>query len=151
MQRYLPLKSASLLGFFLLLASGCGVWPIMTDDQGRRPQAMGKDDQVLWPWAPQPIHLNEEYGIPYRQALEGQIANPEASRNLDPVYGGIDPDVAQSQYSRYQLMFDSPPYSTLKLGSKSKSGSSAPSAPPPSSGGSTGDDSQTGLGGGMSK
>lgn len=133
MQRQLIMKMAGLISLILVGMSGCGVWPVMTEDNGRRPQAMGKSDQVIWPWAPQPVHLSEEYGLAYRQALENQIVNPAASNNLDPIPGAGDSQAMQHSLARYQLMFESPPYSPFKL--KGSSGGSA----------STGDTS-TGIG-----
>ena len=122
MNRYLSLKSASLLGALLLGLSGCGIWPVMTEDNGRRPHAMGKSDQVLWPWAPHPKHLNEKFGVAYRQAIEGQLANPSAARNLDPVPGAHDPQVIQKSMARYQLMFEKPPFEGKKKSGGSSSG-----------------------------
>lgn len=115
MQRQSMMKSAGLIGLVLMGMSGCGVWPVMTEENGRRPQAMGKSDQVLWPWAPQPIHLNEEFGLAYRQALENQIVNPAAANNITPVSGAADSRALQYSLTRYQLMFQSPPYSEFKL------------------------------------
>jgi hypothetical protein len=115
MQRQSMMKSAGLIGLILVGMSGCGVWPVMTEENGRRPQAMGKSDQVLWPWAPQPVHLNEEFGLAYRQALENQIVNPAAANNIDPVSGAADSRALQYSLTRYQLMFQSPPYSEFKL------------------------------------
>jgi hypothetical protein len=118
-------KSAGLIlvGLILVGMAGCGVWPVMTDENGRRPQAMGKSDQVFWPWAPQPVHLSEEYGLAYRQALENQIVNPAASNNIDPIPGAADSRALQHSLTRYQLMFQSPPFSPFKL--QGSSGGSA--------------------------
>lgn len=104
--------------------SGCGIWPIMTEENGRRPKAMGKSDQVFYPWAPQPVHLSEEYGVSYRYALENQILNPQSVTSLKPVEG-LDGRASQYGITRYQLMFENPPYSntTLEVGG-SKSGKS---------------------------
>jgi hypothetical protein len=124
MQRQSIVKSAGLIGLILVGMTGCGVYPFMPEENGRRPQAMGKSDQVLWPWAPQPVHLSEEYGLAYRQALEGQIVNPAAANNIDPVPGAADSKALQNSLTRYQLMFESPPYSEFKL----KGGSAASSA-----------------------
>jgi hypothetical protein len=128
MQRQSMMKSTGLgdlilVGLILLVMTGCGVWPVMTEENGRRPFAMGKSDQVLWPWAPQPVHLNEEYGLAYRQALENQIVNPAAASNLDTIPGAADSQALQYSLARYQLMFQSPPYSEFKL--QGGSGSSA--------------------------
>jgi hypothetical protein len=138
MQCLLIVKRISLVGLILIGMSGCGVWPFMTAEEGRRPFAMGKSDQVLWPWAPHPIHLNEEYGLAYRQALENQIVNPAASNNLDPIQGSADSRALQNSLARYQLMFQNPPYSPFRM--QGGSGGSA----------STGN-SSTGAGAGGSK
>ena len=74
--------AVGLIGILLLGMTGCGVWPTMTEDHGRRPFAMGKSDQVLSPWAPQPVHLNEDFGNSYRYAKEGHILNPQAGNSL---------------------------------------------------------------------
>ncbi len=115
MQRQSIVTMAGLIGLILVGMGGCGVWPVMTEENGRRPQAMGKRDQVLLPWAPQPVHLSEEYGLSYRQALENQIVNPAAANNLGPIAGTADSQALQNSLSRYQLMFESPPYSPFKL------------------------------------
>jgi hypothetical protein len=124
MQRQSIVKTAGLICLVLGGMTGCGVWPVMTEENGRRPQAMGKSDQVLLPWAPQPIHLNEEYGLAYRQALENQIVNPAAANNIDPVPGAADSRALQYSLTRYQMMFQSPPYSEFKLQGGSGGGGS---------------------------
>ena len=115
MQRQLKVKMVGLLGIVVIGLTGCGVYPVMTEDNGRRPFAMGKSDQVVWPWAPQPVHLNEDYGIAYRQSVEGQILNPEASKNLGPVEGAADPKALHYNLLRYQEAFKNPPYSEFEL------------------------------------
>ena len=115
MQRQLKVKMVGLLGIVVIGLTGCGVYPVMTEDNGRRPFAMGKSDQVVWPWAPQPVHLNEDYGIAYRQSVEGQILNPEASKNLGPVEGAADPKALHYSLRRYQEAFKNPPYSDFEL------------------------------------
>lgn len=125
MQRQSMMKMAGLIGLILMGMGGCGVWPVMTEDNGRRPQAMGKSDQVFWPWAPQPVHLHEDYGVPYRQALENQIVNPASANNLGPIPGAADSQALQHSMERYQLMFQSPPYSELKLKGGSSSSASS--------------------------
>jgi len=128
MRRQSIMKSAGLIGLILVGMTGCGVWPFMAEENGRRPQAMGKSDQVLWPWAPHPVHLHEEYGLPYRQALEGQIVNPAAAKNIDPIPGAADSQALQNSLTRYQLMFESPPYSPFKLKGGSGGGASSGSS-----------------------
>jgi len=115
MQRQLKVKMVGLLGIVVIGLTGCGVYPVMTEDNGRRPFAMGKSDQLLLPWAPQPVHLNEDYGIAYRQSVEGQILNPEASKNLGPVEGTADPKGLHYSLLRYQEHFKNPPYSEWEL------------------------------------
>jgi hypothetical protein len=128
MQRQLKVKMVGLLGIVVMGLTGCGVYPVMTEDNGRRPFAMGKSDQLALPWAPQPVHLSEDYGIAYRQSVEGQILNPEASRNLGPVEGAADPKALHYGLLRYQEAFKNPPYSEFELeittsGGGGKSGS----------------------------
>lgn len=123
MQRQSIVTMAGLIGLILVGTGGCGVWPVMTEENGRRPQAMGKNDQVFSPWAPHPVHLHEEFGLAYRQALENQIVNPAAANNIDPVPGAADSQAIQHSLGRYQSMFENPPYSEFK-----KSGSSGSSA-----------------------
>lgn len=131
MQRQLKVKMVGLLGIVVIGLTGCGVYPVMTEDNGRRPFAMGKSDQLVLPWAPQPVHLNEDYGIAYRQSVEGQILNPEASKNLGPVEGAADPKGLHYSLLRYQEHFKNPPYSEWELkitttgGGGKKSGSGA--------------------------
>lgn len=106
-----PLKAAlwGLAGVILLMLFGCGVYPVMTEENGRRPHAMGKIDQVFYPYAPQPIHLNEEFGLSYHQTLNQQIAIPQASGNLESVEG-LSGVPAQYSGFRYQEIFKDPPY-----------------------------------------
>ncbi len=136
MQRQLKVKMFGLLGIVVIGLTGCGVWPVMTEDNGRHPFRMGKSDQLLLPWAPQPVHLSEDYGIAYRQSVESQILNPEASKNLGPVEGAADPKGLHYSLLRYQEAFKNPPYSEWELkittsgggssgGGGKKSGSSA--------------------------
>ncbi|MCA9420135.1 MAG: hypothetical protein KC592_03890 [Nitrospira sp.] len=125
MQRQSIVTMAGLMGLILMWMGGCGVWPVMTEESGRRPHAMGKSDQVFSPWAPQPVHLSEEYGLAYRQALENQIVNPAASNNTNPVPGAADSQAMGHSLARYQLMFQSPPYSEFKLQGGGATGSTS--------------------------
>ena len=137
MQRQLKVKMVGLLGIVVIGLTGCGVWPVMTEDNGRRPFAMGKSDQMLLPYAPQPVHLSEDYGIAYRQSVEGQILNPEASKNLGPVEGAADPKGLHYSLLRYQEHFKTPPYSEWELKiTTSGGGSSGGGGKKSSSGGS---------------
>ena len=136
MKRVMNRAVIGVVGLVLAGLTGCGVYPVMTEENGRRPFAMGKSDQVLLPNAPAPVHLSEEYGVAYRQALEGQIANPAASRNLDPVPGVADPQGLQYSATRYQLYFKNPPFSDWEMKeTSSKKSSSSSSNPQSSSGG----------------
>ncbi|MDH5585641.1 MAG: hypothetical protein OEZ05_03350 [Nitrospirota bacterium] len=110
MKPHLLITSVALFGLLLSGVTGC-VWPVMKEQNGYRPFAMGKSDQVLWPWAPHPIHLNEGFGVASRQAVEGQIVNPGAAKNLNPVIGSADPQAIQYSLARYQSMFKTPPFS----------------------------------------
>jgi len=136
MQRQLKVKMVGLLGIMVIGLTGCGSWPFMTENDGRRPFAMGKSDQVVWPWNVQPVHLNEDYGIAYRQSVEGQILNPEASKNLGPVEGDVDPKALHYGLLRYQEHFKTPPYSEFELKITTSGGSSGGGAKKSGSGGS---------------
>ena len=115
MQSPFNVKCVGVFSLLLIGLTGCGVWPFMTEENGRRPFAMGKSDQIAYPWAPHPVHLSEEYGIAYRQAVEGQILNPAAANNVGPVEGPADPKGLQYSLTRYQLHFKTPPYSEWEL------------------------------------
>lgn len=115
MRRQFFMNSVGLIGIILLGMTGCSVWPIMTEDNGRRPFAMGKSDQVFYPWAPQPIHLNEEYGNSYRYAVENQILNPQAGNSLVPLEG-LGGQASQYSVDRYQKLFEKPPFADKKGG-----------------------------------
>ncbi len=135
-QHQVNMKWIGLLGLLAIGLAGCGVWPVMTEEHGRRPFAMGKSDQVFLPHAPQPVHLSEEYGMAYRQALEGQIQYPAASNNLEPVQGAADPQALHYSLSRYQQGFKSPPFSDFDMkDSGSKGGVSGSGGSQTSSGG----------------
>ncbi len=109
------------LGVFLsFVLAGCHVWPVMTDSDGRRPVAMGKSDQVWYPYAPAPRYLSEDFGKAFRTARDNQILHPEASRNLNPVPSLDGPAVGKAM-ERYRKHFDKPPYEvkvTEKSGGK---------------------------------
>ena len=99
--------------------TGCGIWPVMTEDSGRRPFAMGKSDQVFSPWGRQPVHLSEGYGESYRYALETQILNPQSANSLE-VVEGLSGGPAQYNMTRYQKMFEKPPFSQSSGGGGKK-------------------------------
>ena len=116
MRRQYCMKVFGLIGILLLGITGCGVWPQMTEDEGRRPLAMGKSDQVFSPWAPQPFHLNEDFGNSYRYAVESQILNPQAGNSLKPVEGRAA-QPAQLGVERYHKMYEKPPFKEKRGGS----------------------------------
>ena len=89
--------------------AGCQIWPFMSDEDGRRPIAMGKNDQILHPYAAPLYHLSEDYGQSFRTARDSQILYPEASRNLEPVTE-IDGRAAQKGIERLRKQYDKPPY-----------------------------------------
>ena len=89
--------------------AGCLVWPIMPEQAGYRPLEMGKYDQVMNPWAPQPIHLSKFFGHSVTMANTGQTLNPEASKNFDPTVGQY-PGATINAMKRYQKLFAKPPY-----------------------------------------
>ena len=113
MQRQIFISFVGLVAVIVLGITGCGVWPTMTEDHGRRPFAMGKSDQVLSPWAPQPVHLNEHFGNSYRYAVENQILNPQAGNSLVPLEG-MSGQPSQFSIDRYQKLFEKPPYAEKK-------------------------------------
>ena len=92
-----------------VVLSGCQLWPFMSDEDGRKPSSLGKSDQVLYPNAPQPVHLSENFGEAFRAARDNQILHPEASRNLNPVPSLDGPAVGKAM-ERYRKHFDKPPY-----------------------------------------
>jgi len=95
----------------LLIVSvgGCQLWPFMTDEDGRRPLAMGKNDQVMYPDAQQPAKLSEDFGRSFQTAVENQILNPDAGKNLEPVTG-LGGMAGQKAIERYQKSFEEPPF-----------------------------------------
>ena len=97
--------------------TGCMAWPFMSEGYGYRPIGMGKDDQVLWPWAPQPTVLVENHGQSVRQTLNDQIVNPAASENLS-VIDQFDGKAANFAVDRYRGFFKKPPFA--KTSSESK-------------------------------
>ena len=115
MRRQILVNSVVLIGILLLGMTGCGVWPVMTEDHGRRPFAMGKSDQVVSPWVPQPVHLNEDFGNSYRYAKETQIFNPQAGNSLVPLEG-LGGQPAAYTVDRYQKIFEKGPFEEQKGG-----------------------------------
>ena len=98
-----------LLGLFLVFPLGCQIWPFMSDEDGRRPVAMGKDDQVWYPYNPPTTDLSEDYGQSFRSARDNQILNPEASGNLEPVTEQ-DGVAADKSITRYREFYEKPPF-----------------------------------------
>ncbi len=127
MQRQLDMKVISVGSLLLMGIMGCGVYPVMTEENGRRPFAMGKSDQVFLPDAPRPVHLSEDFGVAYRQSVEAQIQNPAASNNLEQVPGAADPQALRYSLSRYQLGFKTPPFSEWELKESSSTSSTSSS------------------------
>ena len=115
MRRQISVSAVGLMGMLLVGITGCTVWPVMTEDNGRRPFAMGKSDQVMYPWAPQPVHLNEDFGNSYRYAKETQILNPQAGNSLTPLEG-ISGGASQYNVDRYQKLWEKPPFVEKKGG-----------------------------------
>ena len=93
----------------LVSLGGCQLWPFMSDEDGRRPMAMGKDDQIMYPYDTQPVHLSEDFGDSYRAVKNNQILYPEASNNLEPVTD-MDGREVQKAMKRYQKSFEKPPF-----------------------------------------
>lgn len=134
MQRQLDMKVISVGGLLIMGLTGCGVWPVMTEGDGKRPFAMGKSDQVFLPDAPRPVHLSEDFGVAYRQSVEGQIQNPAAANNLEQVPGSADPQALKYSLSRYQLGFKTPPFSEWELKESASPSSSSGSGSPKTGG-----------------
>ena len=109
--------SSLCLGFVFSILTGCHLWPMMSDEDGRRPMAMGKNDQVLYPYNSQPVHLSEDYGQSFNTARENQILDPQASQNLEPVLE-LDGVAAKTAMDRYRKMFQEPPYGGKSGGGK---------------------------------
>jgi len=107
-----------IVGLLSFSLEGCVVWPVMIDTMGYRAVEMGKDDQVFFPFAHQPIHLSSNYGESFRVARDSQILNPDASDNLELVEG-LDGNAGVLAIQRYQSFFKKPPF-----GGKKKSGGS---------------------------
>lgn len=116
MRREIFVNCVGLIAVLLVGMTGCGVWPVMSEDNGRRPFAMGKGDQVFSPWAAQPIHLNEDFGNSYRYAKESQILNPQAGNSLE-MLEGIGGGASQYNVDRYQKLWEKPPFAEKKGGS----------------------------------
>lgn len=105
-------QNLTLYGFLITwscFSVGCMVWPVMTDGHGYRPIAMGKSDQIMWPTAPHPTVLGENYGESVRQIMSAQIANPQASENLS-IIEKFDGKAANLAMDRYRKFFKKPPY-----------------------------------------
>ena len=97
------------VGFAVSVLAGCHLWPMMSDEDGRRPMAMGKNDQVLYPYNAQPVRLSEDFGQSFSAAREAQIINPQASQNLEPVTG-LNGAAAGEAAGQYLKMFNQPPF-----------------------------------------
>lgn len=52
--------------------------------------------------------VERDYGSSFREAKFNQILNPEAGKNLEPVYG-LDGTAAQKNVNKYQKDFETPP------------------------------------------
>ncbi len=108
-----------IVGILSISLGGCVGWPTMSETMGHRPIEMGKDDQVFYPMAPQPIHLSSNYGESFRIARDNQILNPEASDNLDSVEG-LDGNAGVLAIQRFNSFFKKPPFGGKKGGGSGK-------------------------------
>ena len=97
---------------------GCTVWPFMSEGQGYRPLEMGKSDQVMSPWAPQPTVLVTNRGKAVRDILSTQIADPQAPNNL-PKVEKFDGKAANMAMDRYRNFFKKPPFARVDVSTKS--------------------------------
>ena len=107
------------VGLMCLTLEGCIVWPFMTDTLGHRSIEQGKQDQVFYWNAPQPIVLSSDYGQSFRQARDNQILNLDASENLD-IVTGLEGGAGVLAYKRYQKFFKTPPFMPGKSGGSGK-------------------------------
>ena len=105
------------IGLALGALQGCHLWPMMSDEDGRRPVAMGKNDQVLYPYNAQPVHLSEDFGQSFSAQRENQILNPQASKNLETPteWDGM---AGEKAIERYQKLYKQPPYGGKSSGGK---------------------------------
>jgi hypothetical protein len=55
-----------------------------------------------------PTALGPDRGLAYTMALENQVLNPEAGKNLDPVQGLEDGTAAKHSMDRYRSSFEKP-------------------------------------------
>ena len=58
--------------------------------------------------ATRPSRLEADYGTAYHLARSNQKLDPEAEKNLEPVYG-FDGIAAQAALEKYQKSFEKPP------------------------------------------
>ena len=108
------------IGLVLSVSQGCHLWPMMSDEDGRRPVAMGKNDQVLYPYNPQPVHLSEDFGQSFSAQRENQILNPQASQNLETVTEFSDGMANKEAIDAYRKMFKKPPFGGKQSGGGKK-------------------------------
>jgi hypothetical protein len=52
--------------------------------------------------------VEQEWGTSYKLAIANQILNPDAEKNLEPVYG-LDNKAADKVINKYNKEFDKPP------------------------------------------
>ena len=120
--RKLNLIHLGLLLIWGCFSAGCTVWPVMTNGHGYRPLAMGKSDQVMWPWASQPTELVKDQGESVRQIMSAQIVNPQASENPLAV-NRFDGKAANLAMDRYRKFFAKPPFANKQASSTTAAGS----------------------------
>ncbi len=89
--------------------SGCQLWPFMSNEDGRKLRDLGKADQVMYPYAPPPVHLSENYGKAFQTARDNQILDPAASGNLD-VVTGKDGSASHKTIQLYRKSYSKPSF-----------------------------------------
>ncbi|WP_447968943.1 hypothetical protein [Nitrospira sp. M1] len=91
----------------------------MANDDGRKVRDLGKADQIMYPYAPPPVHLSEGYGHAFHAARDNQILHPEASENLD-VVTEKNGNASYRSIELYRKSFTSPPFGTSSSSSGGK-------------------------------
>jgi hypothetical protein len=57
--------------------------------------------------ATEPSRVEMDYGTSYKLAIHNQTLNPDAEKNIDPVYG-IEGQIAKKNVDKYQKSFERP-------------------------------------------
>ena len=57
--------------------------------------------------ATEPSRVEMDYGTSYKLAIHNQTLNPDAEKNIEPVYG-IEGQIAEKNVEKYRKSFDRP-------------------------------------------